>query len=489
MRKGFVIVSLALLFHNIVLSQAFKEKYRPRYHFTPNKNWINDPNGLVFYAGEYHLFYQYNPFGNQWGHMSWGHSVSTDLVHWKELPVAIPEENNTGIFSGSAVVDPFNTSGFIQVEGQVPMVAIYTADIPNTNQSQHIAYSLDSGRSFTKFKFNPVLDLEKKDFRDPKVFWHQPSKKWIMAVMLPHEKKVQFYSSKSLKAWTLLSEFGPAGDTTGIWECPDLFRVPVVGVPGKFKWVFMHSPSPYMQYFVGEFDGTKFINESAPDKILRPDYGPDYYAAIVYNNLPPGKAPISIGWANNWNYAGAIPAGEWRGTMSLPRTLQLKKVENDWILLQNPVDEVATLKTKEDRLNSNKPIPVDSQSFMVEWEWNTGAAGSQEMVVGANDLVVRFNTPAREVVIDRSGSKGFDNDAFRKLSVYKAVVPGKLSGPLKFRLYFDASIAELYVGDGEVAMTAQVFPAEPISNISFKPDGPAHPIILQTMGAYRDNLK
>jgi fructan beta-fructosidase len=489
MRKGFVFVFLVLLSHSTVLSQAFKEKYRPRYHFTPNKNWINDPNGLVFYAGEYHLFYQYNPFGNQWGHMSWGHSVSTDLVHWKELPVAIPEENNVGIFSGSAVVDPFNTSGFIQVRGQVPMVAIYTADVPNTNQSQHIAYSLDSGRTFTKFRFNPVLDLEKKEFRDPKVFWHEPSKKWVMAVMLPHEKKVQFYSSKSLKAWTQLSEFGPAGDTAGVWECPDLFRVPVADVPGKFKWVFMHSPSPYMQYFVGEFDGTKFINESAPDKILRPDYGPDYYAAIVYNNLPPGKAPISIGWANNWNYAGAIPAGEWRGSMSLPRTLQLKKVENDWILLQNPVDEVATLKTSEVQLKSDKPIRVDSQSFMVEWEWNTEAAGSQEMVVGANDLVVRFNTAAREVVIDRSGSKGFDNEAYRRLSVYKAVVPGKLSGPLKFRLYFDASVAELYVGNGEVAMTAQVFPAEPISNISFKPNGPSHPVILRTMGAYRDNMK
>ncbi len=489
MRKGFVFVFLVLFSHSTVLSQAFKEKYRPRYHFTPNKNWINDPNGLVFYAGEYHLFYQYNPFGNQWGHMSWGHSVSADLVHWKELPVAIPEENNVGIFSGSAVVDPFNTSGFIQVRGQVPMVAIYTADVPNTNQSQHIAYSLDSGRTFTKFRFNPVLDLEKKEFRDPKVFWHEPSKKWVMAVMLPHEKKVQFYSSKSLKAWTLLSEFGPAGDTAGVWECPDLFRVPVADVPGKFKWVFMHSPSPYMQYFVGEFDGTKFINESAPDKILRPDYGPDYYAAIVYNNLPPGKAPISIGWANNWNYAGAIPAGEWRGSMSLPRTLQLKKVENDWILLQNPVDEVATLKTSEVQLKSDKPIRVDSQSFMVEWEWNTEAARSQEMVVGANDLVVRFNTAAREVVIDRSGSKGFDNEAYRRLSVYKAVVPGKLSGPLKFRLYFDASVAELYVGNGEVAMTAQVFPAEPISNIIFKPNGEAHPVILRTMGAYRDNMK
>jgi fructan beta-fructosidase len=310
-----------------------------------------------------------------------------------------------------------------------------------------------------------------------------------MAVMLPHEKKVQFYSSKSLKAWTMLSEFGPAGDTSGIWECPDLFRVPVAGVPGKYKWVFMLSPSPYMQYFVGEFDGTKFTNESAANKILRPDYGPDYYAAIVYNNLPPGKAPVSIGWANNWNYAGDIPAGEWRGTMSLPRTLELKKVDEDWILLQNPVEQIATLKTKESRLSSDKPIPVETQSFMVEWEWDSKAAGAQEMIVGANDLVVRFNALSKEVVIDRSGSKGFNNDAYKKLSVYKAVMPGKLAGKLRFRLYFDASVAELFVGDGEVAMTTQVFPAEPVTSISFKSEGAAHPVIYHSLGAYREDLK
>ncbi len=489
MRKGFALVVLIVLFQNVAFTQVFNEKYRPQYHFTPNKNWINDPNGLVFYAGEYHLFYQYNPFGNKWGHMSWGHSVSADLVRWKELPVAIPEENGVGIFSGTAVVDPFNTSGFIQMRGQIPMVAIYTADVPNTNQSQHIAYSLDSGRTFTKFKFNPVLDLEKKDFRDPKVFWHEPTKKWIMSVMLPQEKKAQFYSSKSLKAWTLMSEFGPAGDTTGIWECADLFRVPVAGVPGKHKWVFMHSPSPYMQYFVGEFDGTKFTNETRADKIYRPDYGPDYYAAIVYNNLPPTSDPVSIGWANNWNYAGDIPAGEWRGAMSLPRNLQLKNIDGEWILLQNPVEQVSSLKKKEQKLSSDKPIQLDDQSFELEWDWSTDASGVQEMVVGANDLVVRFNAATREVAIDRSGSAGFDNDAYKKLSVYKTTVPGKSTGKLKFRLYYDVSIAELYVGQGEVAMTAQVFAAQPVSTVSFSANGAAFPVIYRDLGAYREDLK
>jgi fructan beta-fructosidase len=478
---------LLMSFLNLPVSAqpTFKEKYRPQFHFTPEKNWINDPNGLVFYGGEYHMFYQYNPFGNKWGHMSWGHAVSKDLVHWKELPVAIPEAPPLTIFSGSAVVDPFNTSGFVQKLGQVPMVAIYTADIPNSNQSQHIAYSLDSGRTFTKFNFNPVLDLEKKDFRDPKVFWHEPTKKWIMAVMWPHEKKVQFYNSKTLKAWTLLSEFGPAGDTSGIWECPDLFRVPITGSPGKYKWVFMMSPAPYMQYFVGEFDGVKFVNESAPEKIYRPDYGPDYYAAIVYNNLQPGIAPVSIGWANNWQYAGDIPAGEWRGTMSLPRSLSLKRVGAEWILLQNPVDELSSLKKKEVQFTGDQDITLDDQSYMLEWHWNSAAAGVQEISLGDNEFVVRYDGVKKEISIDRSGSLGFDHAAYKSNSVYKTIFPGTPPANLKFRLYFDESIAELYVGDGEVAMTAQVFAAKPMNKVKFIPSGAGQTLIYRDFGGYR----
>jgi fructan beta-fructosidase len=485
MRIGYVLLILQILSQLSFAQGPFKEKYRPQFHFTPEKNWINDPNGLVYYGGEYHLFYQYNPYGNKWGHMSWGHAVSKDLIHWTELPVAIPEAPPLTIFSGSAVVDPFNTSGFVQKMGQVPMVAIYTADIPNANQSQHIAYSLDSGRTFTKFNFNPVLDLEKKDFRDPKVFWHEPTKKWVMAVMWPIEKKVQFYSSKSLKAWTLLSEFGPAGDTTGIWECPDLFRVPISGSPGRFKWVFMMSPSPYMQYFVGEFDGTKFINESTPGKIYRPDYGPDYYAGVVYNNMPPGKAPVSIAWTNNWNYAGDIPAGDWRGGMSLPRSLSLKRVGAEWILLQNPVEELSLLKKKSVQFMTDQDITLDDQSFMLEWQWNSDAAGVQEMRLGESEFVVRYDAAKKEVSIDRSGSGGFNNDAYKKSAVYKAEFPGTPGQALKFRLYFDESVAELYVGEGEVAMTMQVFASGPMNKVKFNPSGPQQSVLYQDLGSYR----
>ena len=292
----------------------YTEKYRPQIHFTPEKNWMNDPNGLVYLNGEYHLFYQHNPFGNSWGHMSWGHAVSKDLISWKHLPVAIAEEGNTMIFSGSCVVDKNNTTGFAKKAGQVPMVAIYTAHISldpknpdSTMQNQHIAYSLDNGLTWTKYKNNPVLDLHKKDFRDPKVMWYAKGKKWIMSVVLPHEHIVQFYSSPDLKQWILLSEFGPTGDTNGIWECPDLLEVPVKGKLNESKWVLINSVASTMQYFVGEFDGTKFRNENGPGQILRPDYGPDYYAAVTYNNLPAGHPPILIGWATNWSYAGSIP--------------------------------------------------------------------------------------------------------------------------------------------------------------------------------------
>jgi sucrose-6-phosphate hydrolase SacC (GH32 family) len=238
------------------------------YHFRPKENRMNDTNGLVYYQGEYHLFFQYNPKGTQWGNMSWGHAISPDLVHWEELPVAIEmEKDSTMIYSGSAVADP-NSSGLC--EGDSCLVAIYTARLPGL-QNQDIAVSNDNGRTFSKFENNPVIDLKMADFRDPKVFWYEKDKKWMMAVALPHEKKIQFYSSKNLIDWKLLSAFGPQGDTTGIWECPDLFELPVENAGGN-KWVLLVSfngdKGSDMQYFIGEFDGTRFINDNPADRVL-----------------------------------------------------------------------------------------------------------------------------------------------------------------------------------------------------------------------------
>ncbi|MEW6305673.1 MAG: glycoside hydrolase family 32 protein [Verrucomicrobiota bacterium] len=244
---------------------AYREPWRPQFHFTPATNWMNDPNGMVYYEGEYHLFYQFNPFGAKWGHMSWGHAVSRDMVHWEHLPVALYEENNVMIFSGSAVVDWRNTSGF-GTEGRPPLVAIYTGHYTKRPlQNQHLAFSTDRGRTWTKYAGNPVLDIGLRDFRDPKVMWHEPTAKWVMTVALPTERKVRFFASPNLKDWSPLSEFGPAGAVKGIWECPDLFPVPVEG-GRRSRWVLIVNigggaiaGGSGCQYFVGDFDGTRFV--------------------------------------------------------------------------------------------------------------------------------------------------------------------------------------------------------------------------------------
>ncbi len=262
----------------------YTEPFRPQYHFTPEKNWMNDPNGLVFYEGEYHLFYQYNPFGDKWGHMSWAHAVSPDMVHWKHLPLALAEEDGVMIFSGSAVVDWPNSSGFGK-DGQPPLVAIYTgcrADADGT-QFECIAYSNDKGRTWTKYSGNPVIDRHSKDFRDPKVQWYAPTKSWVMTVSLSAEHKVCFYGSKNLKDWKLLSQFGPAGATSGVWECPDLFELPVEGTHQK-RWVLAVNINPGSiaggsggQYFIGQFNGEQFTAD--PDALLKP----------VPEFVPPGQ--------------------------------------------------------------------------------------------------------------------------------------------------------------------------------------------------------
>ncbi|WP_405535842.1 GH32 C-terminal domain-containing protein [Streptomyces sp. NBC_00075] len=246
----------------------YSETYRPQFHFTPEKNWMNDPNGLVYYQGEYHLFYQYNPNGNSWGDMSWGHAVSTDLVHWTELPLALSYDDNEMVFSGSAVVDRDNTTGFGTTENPA-MVAIYTSHNSTTGiQAQSLAYSTDRGRTWTKYQGSPVLDIGSRDFRDPKVQWYAPTNSWLMTVSMSAEHKVRFYSSKNLKDWQLQSEFGPAGATGGVWECPDLFPLAVDGDETKTKWVLVVNINPggiaggsAAQYFVGDFDGTRFTAE------------------------------------------------------------------------------------------------------------------------------------------------------------------------------------------------------------------------------------
>ena len=460
--------------HSTAQTKLYTEQYRPQFHFSPATNWCNDPNGLVYNNGTYHLFYQYNPFGNQWGHMTWGHATSKDLIHWKHLPIAIPEENGIMIFSGTCVVDKNNTSGFGKDE-KIPMVAVYTAHIENKNQSQSIAYSLDDGITWTKYANNPVLDLHKVDFRDPKIFWHEPKKYWVMSVMLPVEHIVQFYSSLNLKEWKHLSDFGPAGDTSGVWECPDLTAVPVEDMLGKKKWVLQMSMNAAMQYFIGEFDGENFINETPLTKILRPDYGPDYYAAIAYNQLPASALPTVIGWVNNWNYANDIPTTPWKSAMALPRNLSVKKINNEWTLIQRPVSVTNSLrkelfKANDIKVSNKTTLPVKSSQFelQVDIQPAAGATCGIRLAAGSsNYFEIGYNAVTKTFYIDRSKSGHVVfNDNFKKLSRFEKTIALK-NKKIHLQVYYDNSIVEIFVNDGEAVFTAQLFTDKKNAEISF----------------------
>lgn len=444
----------------------YSERFRPQFHFTPKKNWINDPNGLLFYEDTYHLFYQYNPYANVWGHMTWAHAVSEDLIHWVELPTAIPETKDYMIFSGSAVADINNTAGFANNDTQIPLVAIYTAHT-DTSQKQNLAYSLDKGLTWHQYNKNPVLDLGKKDFRDPGAFWYSPDQKWIMAVMFPQEHEIKFYSSSNLKEWNFESSFGPAGDTSGVWECPQLMKVPMLEAPGNYKWVLMLSMNAAMQYFVGDFDGHHFVNENVSTEILRPDYGPDYYAAIAYNNLPENQNPITIGWINNWNYANDIPVAPWKGAMSLPRKLSVDKINGKWALLQTPVLAVEKLRRnlffkKNIKVTDSITLPVTSQTTEIEFALRpNGNISGIKLASGNNQsLIITYNPATHQLTADRTtaGYKNF-NSNFEQLNQFSTYVPLH-NGKIKLHIFFDKSIVEIFANDGSKVITLQLFPDE-----------------------------
>jgi sucrose-6-phosphate hydrolase SacC (GH32 family) len=328
-------------------NNAVTKSLRPLFHFTPERNWMNDPNGLIFYKGNYHLFFQHNPEGDQWGNMSWGHATSTDLINWQHLPVAIPYSATHGIFSGSAVVDYFNTSGFGSLANPA-MVAIYTDhNHEGTHQAQSLAYSVDEGLTWSKYEKNPVLDLSMKDFRDPKVSWNTTNEAWVMSVVKPQEFTVCFYQSHDLKNWTLLSEFSNINSTDGIWECPDLFPLPVDGDATKIKWILFISVNPGgltggsgTHYFIGDWDGKEFTTDDRTTRWL--DYGRDNYAGVTWNDAPNNRR-VYLGWMNNWEYAKDISAKPYRGTMTAPRELSLATIDNKVTLIQTPINEISSV--------------------------------------------------------------------------------------------------------------------------------------------------
>lgn len=448
--------------------QYYREPYRPGFHFTPEINWMNDPNGLVYFDGEYHLFYQHNPYGNEWGHMSWGHAVSTDLFHWKHLPIALHDEYDVMAFSGSAVVDANNTSGF-GVEGKTPMVAIYTGH-GFGKQTQDIAYSTDRGRTWTKYANNPVLDLGEADFRDPKVFWHKPTSKWVMVVSMAAKKRIRFYGSSNLKEWKLLSEFGPAGvQNKPNWECPDLFELPIDNEPGKTRWVLETDIGSGSiaggsggEYFTGLFDGEKFVADSIESQWV--DFGRDFYAPVSWSDIPASDGRrIWLGWMNNWETA-LNPTAPWRSAMSIPRELSLRRIDGHLRLCQKPVRELEKVRgkgTEMDKLTCNGMTPIDikDQQLDIEVEFSTSAAsqfGIRVLKQGEEQTEIGYDVAKQELWIDRtkSGNVGF-HPAFS----------GRHSGPLsakegrvRMRIVVDKSSVEVFGNDGETVLTDLVFP-------------------------------
>ncbi|MFO3787537.1 glycoside hydrolase family 32 protein [Bacillus mojavensis] len=457
-------------------SSYYDEDYRPQYHFTPEANWMNDPNGMVYYAGEYHLFYQHHPYGLQWGPMHWGHAVSKDLVHWKHLPIALSPDEKGTIFSGSAVVDWNNTSGF-QTGKEKPLVSIYTQDHED-GQVQSIAYSNDKGRTWTKYSGNPVIpNPGKKDFRDPKVFWYEKDKKWVM--VLAAGDRILIYTSKNLKQWTYASEFGQGqGSHGGVWECPDLFELPVDGNPKQKKWVMQVSVGngavsggSGMQYFVGSFDGTTFKNENPPDKVLWTDYGKDFYAAVSWSDTPSSDGRrLWLGWMSNWQYANDVPTSPWRSAMTIPREVKLKAFSKGVGVIQTPVTELQSIRGASHKWK-NKSISPESSNVLAglsgdayemnaEFQVNPGSASEFGFKVrtGRHQYTkVGYHQKSGKLFVDRSQSGNVTfNPTF---NTGKQAAPLKpVNGKIKMRIFVDRSSVEVFGNDGQQVLTDIILP-------------------------------
>lgn len=471
---------------------AYDQPYRPQFHFSPRKNWTNDPNGLVFFAGEYHLFFQYNPFGDEWGHMSWGHAVSRDLLHWDQLAVAIPEQDGIMIFTGSTVVDQRNSSGFCTKQ-EGCMVAIYTGHTPEgagrpALQTQNLAFSNDHGRTWTKYSGNPVLNLHMTDFRDPKVLWSSQRSQWVMAVSLPNDHKVRFYGSRDLKHWTEMSDFGPEGATGGQWECPELFELPVEG-SRETRWVLKVGLNPGglqggsgEQYFVGHFDGRHFRNDNPAGLQLWTDYGKDCYCALTFNGLPREQRPVMIGWMDNWQYAAKLPTHPWRGQMTFPRSLSLRKTADGIRLVQEPFQGIGRLEEGNFRSLITSTVsgmnellrtkPLGSHSFHLRSQIQLGSAeqvGLHILADGGHYTSIGYDRTAEKLVVDRahSGLTDFSND-------FPAQVEAPLkisSGSIFLDVLVDRNSVEVFADNGRITTTMLVFPPQHANGIEAYEEG------------------
>jgi fructan beta-fructosidase len=460
---------------------TYREQYRPQIHFSPPAHWMNDPNGMVYYQGTYHLFYQHFPNGTKWGPMHWGHATSTDMIHWKNQPIALYPDSLGLIFSGSAVVDQHNTSGFGK-NGKPPLVAIFTHHSQEGEkagksdfQNQSLAYSNDNGKTWTKYQHNPVLKNPGiRDFRDPNVSWYTAGKKWIMT--LATKDRITFYSSKNLKAWTKESEFGEhIGAHGGVWECPDLF--PLTAADGKKQWVLIVNINPggpaggsATQYFLGDFDGKTFTPNHIDTRWL--DEGSDEYAGVTWHNT--GNRRIFLGWMSNWAYAEAVPTKTWRSAMTIPRELKLVKAGIDYYVAAEPIKQLNGIKDQAVNLHNvtvKGDVNITKLVKRLDSQFELSLATSQLKSfsitlsnTNGEQLVTGYDEAENSWFIDRSkaGESGFNKDFAKRITAKRKVAIKNAD----LKLVIDAASVELFADKGLTVMTAIFFPKKPYDKLT-----------------------
>ncbi len=468
-------------------SKTYSEPYRPQFHFSPEKKWMNDPNGLVFYKGVYHLFYQYYPEDIVWGPMHWGYATSTDLIHWQNKKIALFPDKLGYIFSGSAVIDVNNTSGLGTLENPA-MVAIFTyhnMEIEKAGgiktQSQGLAYSLDEGETWAKYEGNPIIaNPNLKDFRDPNVFWNEETKTWNLILVAGDH--ALFYTSKNLINWNLESEFGKGiGEHGGVWECPNLFKIKVEN-SNEEKWVLLISVNPGApnggsgtQYFVGDFDGKKFKTTQKEAKWF--DNGADNYAGVTYNDEPNNKR-IFIGWMSNWSYARETPTKNWRSAMTVPREILLSKIDANYVLKNVPVEqlksqlkndfskEVLVLKPNQKTTFNYNNLNQSQIKFKADAK-NLKLVFSNEV---KDSLVLNYDSKQKTFSVDRSHSGKVSFEAsFGKL-IHTSATPNLISQTLDYQIILDWSSIEIFLNGGVYSFTEQIFPNKPFTKLIIESD-------------------
>lgn len=483
----------SLFLNNVNLSDKFDfkqdEKYRPVYHFTPPYGWMNDPNGMVYYDGVFHLAYQFNPLGTRWQNMSWGHATSTDLVTWEHQPVAIYPDSLGTIFSGSAVVDEFNTTG-LQSGEEKTLLAYYTQAGPK-EQVQSLAYSNDKGKTWTKYENNPILTHFENDpdFRDPKVFWNTETDQWSMVIARPIKREIEIYSSANGIDWDFESSFGGgAGAQDGIWECPDLFKLPVEGESDESRWVLICNLNPggpsggsAAQYFIGDFDGKVFTNHALPSETKWMDWGRDHYATVTWANVPESDGRrLAIGWMSNWEYANDVPTENFRSAMTVVRELKLVRVGKELTLSSYPVKELEKLRVDETLYDD---VSFDNEHVMDGFMDQNNGSYELTFTLDATDSdvagITLFNTKGesvdisisvskREMYVDRtnSGLVNF-NDQFKSITF----MPIEMKNKYELRILVDKASIEVFEGGGSSVMTNIIFPTEAYNRLKFYTKG------------------